>query len=175
MIYPKTMSTLYSNSLIRKASGLNDNALTSSDGNKYWKYDWFTPAKSQQNNDSTTATGESGEDKYAFKYKNWVPVEKSVLTQDQADDKDYLELKKFDRTRLADQEQIVSTTNGHPSENTLTMDDIRGAVGGGESIPGFSGSDAITNKEKEETESFNGIAKEDETPNTDADGDIKVD
>ncbi|AMD21962.1 HFR107Wp [Eremothecium sinecaudum] len=156
---------------------------------KLWRYDWCSPPKNEDEND---------QENYDFQFKRWQRVPKvnneaSDSSNGLDDDQDYLDLNLYDRFRASDGGKVpsqISSTNKPASG--LTMDDIRGAVGGVESIPGFSSSDTVSKKETEKPASTEDTkdtkdtkASEESTPaNTegskdanaqDGDGDVSMD
>lgn len=129
---------------------------------QHWKSDWLTPTKAAVNNSNESNldlnnddNNENSSERYPFKFKTWLKTETSVFNSDD-DELDVLDLATYDRTRKAADSKGSSKTNG--DKDGLSMDDIRGAVGGSESIPGLSKSDnpndnaSSTNVDTEVTE-----------------------
>lgn len=119
------------------------------DQNQNWEYKLFSPLKEQHLAHEQSTENDST---YPFKYMAWVRKQ-NIVSSEETDDNNSniinitdnnnnsedtlvpLDLTQFDRSKY--------TTNN----NGLSADDIRGAVGGSESIPGLSSSsDANTNK-----------------------------
>ncbi|AGO13551.1 AaceriAGL331Cp [[Ashbya] aceris (nom. inval.)] len=109
-----------------------------------WRYAWFTPSKNIEDDNNMES--------YGFEYKCWqrVGADEPLDLLDDTDDH-VLDLNAFDRTRKDAQSKVSQVGGGPTGSGTtgLTMEDIRGAVGGVEAIPGFSSSDAIAKKEQE--------------------------
>lgn len=122
----------------------------SQDQNQYWEYKLFSPLRDQH----LTHTQQTENDStYPFKYMTWVrkqniissEQEETVNTVEQQQNNDDdtlipLDLSQFDRSKY--------TTNN----NGLSADDIRGAVGGSESIPGFSSSSNPNSNTQKDTD-----------------------
>ncbi|SCU98691.1 LAMI_0F15896g1_1 [Lachancea mirantina] len=141
-----------SGSLISRANRAN-NITFSSTSQKYWKYDWYSPL--QVDTPAENGNGEVSEnkdqDRLSFHIKKWIPTEKPEWDDAELEVDDVLDLKNYDRSNRQVLEQEIQ--NGAEHQNTtsgLSADDIRGAVGNEGGISGFSGSDAITRKEKED-------------------------
>lgn len=173
--------------LISRANRLTSTSFAQSN-RKFWKYDWLTPRRPLQSQslDKTANSDNVEEDKYSFQYKTWQPAENKQWEDLDDSTDDVLELTLYDRTRKVDNiGETGSAANGAETTDGLTVDDIRGAVGAEESIPGFSSSDAAAVKEKEtaatglstEPEISNNSeiqSSEDQKANQDADGDVKL-
>ncbi|CDO91959.1 unnamed protein product [Kluyveromyces dobzhanskii CBS 2104] len=95
---------------------------------KHWEYEWSTTAKQNEN---------GTDEKVKYKFKQWVRKDHPLKTFEE-DDTDVLNLSEFDRTKIAKKNVRAQEKTG---PNSLSINDIRGAVGGSD-IPGFSGSDA---------------------------------
>lgn len=137
--------------LIARANNASPHTFANS-SQRYWKLDWCTPVKPKPTQNSGKGNGENVEgEKYNFMYKAWMPSEVPAWKQLEVDENEILDLSMYDRTKKVVAPQVGSapTSSGQNAGNGLTADDIRGAVGGQESIPSFSGSDAIAKKEKE--------------------------
>ncbi|EDO18795.1 hypothetical protein Kpol_1028p70 [Vanderwaltozyma polyspora DSM 70294] len=130
-------------SLIEKAN--RGGYVLTADNRQHWKYDWFTPLKknevSQERVNMDPNSMENEESKYPFKYKTWLKADVSDF-HDNKEELDVLDLSKYDRTKKLVVTNGVSVTED--DQSSLTMADIRGAVGGSESIPGLSKTDAVT-------------------------------
>lgn len=113
---------------------------------KHWKYDWFSPLKA--NDDDST------QESYGFQYKKWQQVDykdqsDSFDSSSAPEDDDTLDLNLYDKTKIGRcTRQQQQELTGSKENVRLTMDDIRGAVGGVEAIPGFSSSDGILKKDE---------------------------
>ncbi|CCF57639.1 hypothetical protein KAFR_0C06430 [Kazachstania africana CBS 2517] len=109
---------------------------------EYWKLDWFTPAKqdsfsaNSETNDTANETNrETSQEKYNFKYQTWVKIDSAEsIPSEENDTLQPIDLSIIDRNEVSDGNQ--GNTDGN--KDSLTVDDIRGAVGGSESIPGLS-------------------------------------
>ena len=121
------------------------------DQNQYWEYKLFSPLKDQH----LTHTQQTENDStYPFKYMTWVRKQNIIsseqeetanntVEQQQNNDNDNLiplDLSQFDRSKY---------TNNN---NGLSADDIRGAVGGSESIPGLSSSSNPNSNTQKDTD-----------------------
>ncbi|CAI2016127.1 hypothetical protein SEUBUCD646_0G05170 [Saccharomyces eubayanus] len=126
-----------------------------------WRYDWYQPSKissTKQQPQQQVGNVENNVEKYPFRYKTWLKVhEDDGNALQEGGCEDILDLRLFDRT-IRKESQTAShikgdtnITNGAPSTTeggkALSVDDIRGAVGGSEAIPGLS---AGANNEKPE-------------------------
>lgn len=109
-------------------------------------------------NEHTETDGKVDEDddaveRYSFKLKTWLKANQNDFANLESPENNTLtalDLNLFDRTRISantDQTKIALEKNKRVDENGLTEKDIRGAVGGSESIPGLSSS----NKKEEPT------------------------
>ncbi|SCU86471.1 LAFA_0E00958g1_1 [Lachancea sp. 'fantastica'] len=149
------------NALIARANNASTNNFSNSSC-KFWKFDWHTPVKPRS---SGTATAEkpdgndnNDEDLYNFKYKTWLASEHAAWDTLSATPNETIDLSLFDRTKQ--QRQPTQQTNnniGAPATNTqnpaepgLSADDIRGAVGGQESLPGFNTSQPSQEKSQDQ-------------------------
>lgn len=116
-----------------------------------WRYDWYQPSKVSSNvqqPQQQLGDLENNLEKYPFKYKTWLRNQEDEKNLQGESCEDILDLKEFDRTirkKLSNPSHIKGDTNsanGAPSANqgdeALSVDDIRGAVGNSEAIPGLS-------------------------------------
>ena len=155
-------------SLINRAYASSRFAINANDNNRSsngtWKYDWFTPLvqddpvaiQNMANSERNTAK------KYPFRYKKWIPV---LEVDEQEQGQQFgngsssnansnetlkpLDLSKFN-TKLVQNMlnrklgERVSGSNADKNtgddDDSLTVEDIRGAVGNSDSIPGLSSS-----------------------------------
>ncbi|CAI4063068.1 hypothetical protein SKDZ_07G5140 [Saccharomyces kudriavzevii ZP591] len=130
----------------------------SSIGGESWRYDWFQPSKissTAQQPQQQAGNFENNLEKYPFKYKTWLKNQENEKSLQEGDCEDILDLTQFDRTirkKSPNPSHVKGDANSSaPSTNqeneALSMDDIRGAVGNSEAIPGLS---AGVNNEKPE-------------------------
>ncbi|EJS43613.1 rtt102p [Saccharomyces arboricola H-6] len=132
----------------------------SSTSGDFWRYDWYQPSKtssSAQQPQQQAGNLENSLEKCPFKYKAWLKTQENEKGLREGNCEDILDLTQYDRTiqsKSINPSRIKSdthNTNSAPSTNqegeALSMDDIRGAVGNSEAIPGLS---AGTNNEKPE-------------------------
>lgn len=134
-------------SLLDRANNA-DNSLPSDI--RYWKYDWYSPLKvslEQQIHGDMNGTGNSLsnaiQENYPFKYKAWISVGDKKLRSTTGTEDQFFNLDDYDRTK----EGWSAFGKYIPKEGkngSLTAEDIRGAVGDTESIPGLSSSVAYT-------------------------------
>ncbi|CAI4063446.1 hypothetical protein N7582_002414 [Saccharomyces uvarum] len=116
-----------------------------------WRYDWYQPSKissSKQQPQQQVGNLENNLEKYPFKYKTWLKAHENEKALQEGCCEDILDLKLFDRTIRKESQNPshikgdTTNTNGAPSATeggeALSVDDIRGAVGGSEAIPGLS-------------------------------------
>ncbi|CEP64027.1 Rtt102p LALA0_S10e00562g [Lachancea lanzarotensis] len=137
------------NALISRAN----NASTYNFGNsncKFWKFDWHTPVKPRPSGsapaEKSDGNDNNDEELYNFKYKTWLASENAAWDVLSANPNETIDLSLFDRTQQVGQTTKQSNHNNNgPSingqntaDNGLSADDIRGAVGGQESLPGFT-------------------------------------
>ena len=149
----------------RFAINANDNNRNS---NSTWKYDWFTPlvqddpvAIQNMGNSERNASK-----KYPFRFKKWIPAQlgtegKEVDEQGQEQEQQAqqfgssinetlkpLDLSKFDtklvqnmlNRKLGERASGSNADRNTGDDDSLTVEDIRGAVGNSDSIPGLSSS-----------------------------------
>ena len=114
---------------------------------QHWEYQWHSPPKEHLHQGpaaaasasaapASTNDGEIAPETYPFQYKTWVPTARPAQ-EDTNETVKPLDLSQYERSKY------TSNNNG------LTEDDIRGAVGGTEAIPGLSAStDANTAAEE---------------------------
>ncbi|QLG72962.1 hypothetical protein HG535_0E00460 [Zygotorulaspora mrakii] len=128
---------------------------------QYWKYDWYTPSRIDATTSNTNSnaeiarSSESGStDKLPVKYKTWSKTDKSIFVDYHDDDIGDL----FDLSMHSGIAHVVAgnstgakVPNGGTMDEGLTMEDIRGAVGDSEAIPGLSSSDTIKKNQEVET------------------------
>ncbi|KAM3165155.1 hypothetical protein ACU8KH_00918 [Lachancea thermotolerans] len=132
--------------LISRANNASTHTFSNSNP-KYWKFDWYTPVKPKQAQSNEKSSGENdSEERFSFKYKTWLPSEKPAWKQLEAEVEEIIDLEQYDRTKQPKTLQPGSApvVNGQAAADGLTADDIRGAVGGQETMIGFSASDATT-------------------------------
>ncbi|SCU86721.1 LANO_0C08988g1_1 [Lachancea nothofagi CBS 11611] len=147
---------MQSSTLIARANNASAHTFANSN-RKFWKFDWYTPLKPKQNTtastDKTDKNDNAGEELYNFKYKTWLPSDQQAWQILDNDSDEIIDLSSYDRTRQVVQPQGSAPPNGaqKPTEG-LSADDIRGAVGGQESLPGFSAPHA-SELEKKDSES----------------------
>ncbi|SMN22401.1 similar to Vanderwaltozyma polyspora Kpol_1028p70 hypothetical protein [Maudiozyma saulgeensis] len=122
------------------------------DQNQSWEFRWFSPLKEQHLAHTQPQQTADEENKYPFQYKTWLRKQPNttvdvdnVSIEEPSDSTKIdtlipLNLSQFNRAKY-------STNN-----NGLSVDDIRGAVGGSESIPGLSSSNAATTVERQTVE-----------------------
>ncbi|CCE61628.1 hypothetical protein TPHA_0A05540 [Tetrapisispora phaffii CBS 4417] len=128
---------------------------------EHWEYQWYTPVKVNGNdntgeaslnnfysniiqvaNDEESINNDQVE-KYSFRYKKWTRVETpqqkvNENVKSENEELDVLNLALYDRTRKHDE----GSKNGKTTNGSLTVDDIRDAVGGSDSIAGLSKGEA---------------------------------
>lgn len=118
-----------------------------------WKYDWYTPTHSTPaaaagsgNNDSDQFGDGNPVEKYPFNYKTWIKTDQCTWRKllEANDSTDLLDVAKYSLEDKAHEsvpgDQQVGNRPAHG--DSLTVEDIRGAVGGVDGISGFSSSDA---------------------------------
>jgi len=109
------------------------------DQNQCWEWRSFSPPKEQHLAHTQPQQTADDDSTYPFQYKTWLRKQTAAVVEIDTDSNGKenssridtlipLDLSQFDRTKY--------TTNN----NGLSVDDIRGAVGGSESIPGLSSS-----------------------------------
>lgn len=128
-----------------------------------WKHAWFTPTHSAPINSATSgadavqlADGVSVE-KYPFNFKTWNKTDECIWTKmlEANDSMDLLDASTYSTQDKAsdgisnDQQTASRPTNGE----SLTAEDIRGAVGSVDGISGFSSSDAQAHTKEEPDQS----------------------
>lgn len=134
------------------------------DQNQNWEYKLFSPLKEQHLSHEQSTENDST---YSFKYMTWVRKQNIInneetqennvinITDNNNNNEDQDTLIPLDLTQF-DRSKYTNNNNG------LSADDIRGAVGGSESIPGLSSSsDAQTNNNTQDDEKITHIT---ETP-----------
>ncbi|CUS22501.1 LAQU0S05e06810g1_1 [Lachancea quebecensis] len=144
--------------LISRANNASTHTFSNSNP-KYWKFDWYTPVKPKQAQSNEKSSGENdAEEKFSFKFKTWLPSEKAAWKQLEADVEETIDLEQYDRTKqpMALQPGSAPAVNGQVATNGLTADDIRGAVGGQETMIGFSASDTTAKSDAEPVEASHG-------------------
>ncbi|CCK72392.1 Rtt102p KNAG_0K00240 [Huiozyma naganishii CBS 8797] len=162
-------------SLIKKAN--QGGRFGSSEHIQHWQYVWHTPTRDEEAAGRTSeldagATAAKGNNQsqgdsldqpesFPFKFKTWKRADECEW--DTVEDTLVpLDLDNFDITKVVQDQSAVK--GGHEKETQsmdgLTEDDIRGAVGGSESIPGLSGSSAPNTEVK-------AVSTTAETPNVD--------
>lgn len=157
-------------SLIERAN--NGGHFGIQDKKHYWRYDWHTPTHADSNatnaaslNSEENHIGDSNlTEKYFFKYKTWLQVEESIF-DDESRRNNALDVLDFSIYSTKESGNVNSKTGSNPeiantNDDSLTVEDIRGAVGNSESIPGFSSSDANTKNDKLENEESKTTPKE---------------
>ena len=116
-----------------------------------WRYDWYHPSKVSSNvqqPQQQLGDMENNLEKYPFRYKTWLRNQEDEKNLQRESCEDILDLKEFDR-RILKKSLMTSHTKGDTSKATgapsanqgdeaLSVDDIRGAVGNSEAIPGLS-------------------------------------
>lgn len=124
-----------------------------SNNRQCWKYDWFTPSHNAKSGSSGNAVADGNQfsdhtavEKYPFKYKTWDNTDactwRDLLSAN--DSLDLLDVSSYSAQEQAeaavahDQQMANRPVNG----DRLTVEDIRGAVGGVGTISGLSSSDA---------------------------------
>ncbi|SCU79538.1 LADA_0B01376g1_1 [Lachancea dasiensis] len=134
---------MQANTLIARAN--NASVLTFGNStHKFWTFDWCTPQKLRQTSvigtEKSDENDASGEELYNFKYKVWQPSEKAGWHDLDADADEIIDLTLFDRTRSNEATPGAKgpVSDGHPSSEGLSAEDIRGAVGGQETLPGLA-------------------------------------
>ena len=174
-------------SLINRAYASSRFAINANDNNRSsnstWKYDWFTPlvqddhvaVQNMANSERNTAK------KYPFRYKKWIPVleaEEPEQGQQFGDGNSNtnsnetlkpLDLSKFD-TKLVQNmlnrklgERVSGSNadrNTGDDDDSLTVEDIRGAVGNSDSIPGLSSSLSSTTAQSKTRATVDQTARE---------------
>ncbi|CAI4036690.1 hypothetical protein SMKI_16G0120 [Saccharomyces mikatae IFO 1815] len=134
----------------------------SSTSGESWRYDWYQPSKISSNvpqPQQQHGSLENNLEKYPFRYKTWLKNQEDEKNLQKDNCEDILNLKQFDRTiskELSNSSHIKgdkSNPSGAPSTNqgseALSVDDIRGAVGNSEAIPGLS--TGVNNEKPEES------------------------
>lgn len=144
-------------SLIERANRGN---FGSQEKKQHWKYEWYTPSNSDittnasnSNTEGSHITKGGSTKKYSFQYKTWMRTDNGIFEGSQNKSTgDLYDLTKYSGAGSTHDVNIagVRAQNGNPRDEGLTVEDIRGAVGDSEAIPGFSNSDAA--KEKVEAE-----------------------
>lgn len=153
-------------SLIERAN--NGGHFDNSNSRQWWKYDWYTPSHhanssgsgNNANGDGNQFSDNSVVEKYPFNFKTWIKSDVCIW-QDllQANDSlDLLDISSYSAQEQADAAVAHSQqmANRPANGDSLTVEDIRGAVGGVGTISGLSSSDAQQTtreeaKPKEET------------------------
>ncbi|AQZ13498.1 RTT102 (YGR275W) [Zygosaccharomyces parabailii] len=152
-------------SLIERAN--NGGHFDNSNSRQWWKYDWYTPSHHANSSGSGNANSDGNQfsdnsvvEKYPFNYKTWIKSDVCIW-QDLLKANDSLDL--LDASSYSAQEQADAAVahsqqmaNRPANGDSLTAEDIRGAVGGVGTISGLSSSDAQQTtreeaKPKEET------------------------
>lgn len=141
-------------SLIERAN--NGGHFGIQDKKHYWRYDWHTPTRTDSYasnaanlNAEENSVGDSNlAEKYSFKYKTWLQVEESIF-DDELKRNNALDVLDLSIYSVKESGNVKSKTGSNPetrniNDDSLTVEDIRGAVGNSESIPGFASSDATT-------------------------------
>lgn len=133
-----------------------------------WKHAWFTPTHSAPINPANSGTdavqladGVSVE-KYPFNFKTWSKTDECIWTKmleandsmDLLDASTYSTQDKISDGISNDQQATSRPTNGE----SLTAEDIRGAVGSVDGISGFSSSDAQAHTKEEPDQSSTAVS-----------------
>lgn len=115
---------------------------------QHWEWDLYSPTKELHSESGNSNENNDNEvEKYPFEYKTWIKSDKNIFEKwfAKTDSLQPLDLDDFDRTKNTTKvKKPNQLTERENNPDGLTVDDIRGAVGGSESIPGFSSSAAAT-------------------------------
>lgn len=144
-------------SLIEKAN--NGGHFKIVNNRQNWKNDWFTPTHSAPANPvSSGADGVQLNDgvsveKYPFKFKSWIKTDECTWRK-VLEANDSMDL--LDASTYSAQDEVndgvshdQQTANRPANGESLTVEDIRGAVGSVDGISGFSSSDAQAQTKQE--------------------------
>ncbi|CCH46776.1 hypothetical protein BN7_6375 [Wickerhamomyces ciferrii] len=138
--------SLYGQSLVRNANALNFGIDNSQE--KHWKRDWYSPTKSVPVSTNITPSAtptpfgderdtpslDQQQQNYKFKVKVWT-IDTDYKPIVDGDEEDILDIEEF---------SIINKRDA----NGLTDADIRGAVGGGEAIPGISSNNDASSQQQ---------------------------
>lgn len=157
-------------SLIERAN--NGGHFGIQDKKHYWRYDWHTPTRTDSYatnaanlNAEENSVGDSNlAEKYSFKYKTWLQVEESIF-DDELKRNNALDVLDLSIYSVKESSNVKSKTGSNPeirntNDDSLTVEDIRGAVGNSESIPGFSSSEPTTKNDNLKIVESQATAKE---------------
>ncbi|SCV02453.1 LAME_0H00870g1_1 [Lachancea meyersii CBS 8951] len=167
---------MQASALISRANNASTNNFSNS-SRKFWKLDWQTPVKPRSNatavSDKPDNTDGNGEELYNFKFKTWLPADQAAWIDPSEDPDEIIDLSLYDRTKIVEQSpensrSSVTPINGHKTANGLSADDIRGAVGGQETLSGFSATQTEENSKDTPKEPSQNELTEQTTQNEEA-------
>ncbi|QLQ77797.1 hypothetical protein HG537_0A00440 [Torulaspora globosa] len=182
-------------SLIYRAN--NTSYLSVSEKKSHWKYDWYTASRpeivsgSHGNSSGEAGRSETDSHKNAFKFKTWLKCEMPASNDfGEIEETDLFELSNYSMDRVNGTSSGAARAPGEGGRNnSLTVEDIRGAVGDAESMIALSSagtsvpkagekdkaSSSNVDEKPEVTESSNASEEtESQVANKDAEGDVAM-
>ncbi|QLL30230.1 hypothetical protein HG536_0A00470 [Torulaspora globosa] len=131
-------------SLIQRAN--NTNYLSASEKKSHWRYDWYAASRPETvsgghgNSSGEGGRSETDSHKNSFKYKTWLKSEMPASNASaEIEEGDLFDLANYSLDRVNGTSSGAPRATGEGARNnSLTVEDIRGAVGGAESMIALS-------------------------------------